>query len=110
MVYLPIISKCVYDAAAVTAPEGLHKFNCKSVDLELLNQSLHFNMIPITEAHQLRQTVQKPGQDELPHVRGQGRRPRVPGCNSSGAAKRSYPTSEIRSSGREELPYVQGQG
>ena len=30
------------------------------------------------------------GQEELPHVRGQGWWPRVPGCDSPGAAKRRY--------------------
>ena len=34
--------------------------------------------------------------------------PRVPGCNSAGAAERSYRTSEARVGGREELPHVQG--
>ena len=36
------------------------------------------------------------GQEELPHVRGQGQRPRVPDCNGAGMAKRSYPASEVR--------------
>ena len=40
------------------------------------------------------------GQEELPHVRGQGQRPRVPGCNSAGAAKRSYPPPQARGGGR----------
>ena len=30
-------------------------------------------------------------QEELPHIRGQGQRPRVPGCDSAGTAERSYP-------------------
>ena len=51
---------------------------------------------------------------ELPHVRGQGQQPRVPGCNGAGAAERSYqhprsgaaaersyPVSEVRGDGRE---------
>ena len=42
-------------------------------------------------------------QGELPRVRGQGRWPRVPGCDSAGAAERSYPTSEVRGGGQEEL-------
>ena len=42
------------------------------------------------------------------HVRGQGQWPRLPGCNSAGAAERSYRTSEARVGGREELPHVQG--
>ena len=46
--------------------------------------------------------------EELPHIRGQGRGPRVPGCNSAGAAERNYPTSEARGGGWEELPHVQG--
>ena len=63
------------------------------------------------------------GQEELPHVRGQGQRPRVPGWNSAGTAEksypsprsgaavgRSYPTSEVRDGGWEELPHARGQG
>ena len=49
-------------------------------------------------------------QEELPHVRGQGQRPRVPDCDGAGTAERSYPTSEVRGGGREELPHVRGQG
>ena len=60
----------------------------------------------------LRQTSQKRGQEELPHVQGQGWRPRgATQCLRSGAAaERSYPTSEARGGGREELPHIQGQG
>ena len=50
------------------------------------------------------------GQEELPHVLGQGQRPRVPGCDGARMAKRSYPTSEVRGGGWEELLHVQGQG
>ena len=32
------------------------------------------------------------GQEELPHVRGQSRRPRVPGCDGAGTAEKSYPS------------------
>ena len=32
----------------------------------------------------------------------------MPGCDSAGAAKRSYPTSEVRSSGQKEQPHIQG--
>ena len=32
------------------------------------------------------------GQEELPHVRGQGQRLRVPGCNGAGTAKSCYPS------------------
>ena len=45
-------------------------------------------------------------QEELPQVRGQGRRPRMPGCDTAGAAERTYPASEVRGSGREELLYA----
>ena len=45
---------------------------------------------------------------ELPHVRGQGRRLRVPSCHSTGAAERSYPISEARGCSQEEQPHVQG--
>ena len=33
----------------------------------------------------------------------------MPGCDSAGTAKRSYPASEV-SGGREETPRIQGQG
>ena len=46
------------------------------------------------------------GQEELPHVRGQEQRPRVPGCDGAGTAERSYPASKVRGSGREELPHT----
>ena len=48
------------------------------------------------------------GREELPHVRGQGQWPRVPGCNGAGTAKRSYPKSKVRGDGQEEPPHVQG--
>ena len=50
------------------------------------------------------------GCEELPHIRGQGQQPRVPGCDGTGTAERSYPVSEVRGSSREELPHVRGQG
>ena len=34
----------------------------------------------------------------------------MPGCNGTGTAERSYPSSEVRGGGREELPRVRGQG
>ena len=48
------------------------------------------------------------GQEELPHVRSQGQRPRVPGCDGAGRAERRYPASEVRGGGQEEQPHVQG--
>ena len=48
------------------------------------------------------------GQEELPHIRGQGQWPRVPGCDGAGTAERSYPAPKARGSGREEQPHVQG--
>ena len=50
------------------------------------------------------------GGEELPHVQGQGRRPRVPGCDSTGAAERSYPRSKVRGCGWEELPLPEARG
>ena len=35
-----------------------------------------------------------------------GQRPRVPDCDSTGTAKRSYPASEVRGGGPEELPHT----
>ena len=48
------------------------------------------------------------GQEELSHDLGQGQRPRVPGCDGAGMAKRSYPSSEVRGGGWEEKLHVQG--
>ena len=48
------------------------------------------------------------GQEELPHIRGQGQWPRVPGCDGAGMAERSYPMSEVRGGSREEQPHFQG--
>ena len=70
------------------------------------------------ELPHIRGQGQKPGdpypkggsQEELPHVRGQGQRPRVPGCDGAAMAKRSYPTTEARGSGREDPPHARGQG
>ena len=47
-------------------------------------------------------------EEELPQVRGQGQWPRVPGCDGTGAAERSYPTSKVRGGSWEEQPHVQG--
>ena len=46
------------------------------------------------------------GQEELPHVRSQGQWPRVPDCNGTGTAKRSYTASEVRCGGLEEIPHT----
>ena len=46
------------------------------------------------------------GQEELPHVRGQGQWLRVPSYDSAGTAERSYPGSEVRGGSREELPHA----
>ena len=48
----------------------------------------------------------KCGREELPHVRGQGQKPGGPHARGP-AAKRSYPTSEVRGGGREEQPHIQ---
>ena len=48
--------------------------------------------------------------EELPHVRRQGQRPRVPGCNGAGTAERSYPASEVSGGGWEELPASEVRG
>ena len=40
------------------------------------------------------------GQEELPHVRGQGQKPGGPHARGA-AAKKSYPRSKVRGSGRE---------
>ena len=53
-------------------------------------------------------TSEGSGQEELPHVRGQGWQPRWPGCDSTGAAERSNPTPGARVGSWEEQPHVQG--
>ena len=45
---------------------------------------------------------------ELPSAQGQGRWPRVPGCDIAGAVERRYPTPEARGGGREEQPHGRG--
>ena len=52
-------------------------------------------------------TAHKRGREELPNVRGQGQKPGGPHARGA-AAKRSYPTSEVRGSSREEQPHIQG--
>ena len=50
-------------------------------------------------------------QEELPHIRGQGQRPRVPDSYGAGTvevAERSYPTPEARGRGLEDQPHLQG--
>ena len=52
------------------------------------------------------------GQEELPHVQGQGRRPgdATASLRSGAAAERHYPVSKIRGGSQEELLPAQGQG
>ena len=56
------------------------------------------------EARRLRQTAQKHGREEPPLTQGQGLQQRVPGCVGTGAAERSYPTSEVRAAARRSYP------
>ena len=46
------------------------------------------------------------GQEELPHVQGQGQQPRVPGCDGTGTAERSYPSprSEVAAERSHTVP------
>ena len=53
-------------------------------------------------------SAQKCDREELPNAQGQGRPPRAPGCDGTGAAKRSYPTPEDKDSGPEKQPHDQG--
>ena len=50
----------------------------------------------------------KCGREELPHVRGQGQKLRVPSCDGAGMAERSYHASEVKGSSREDQPHAQG--
>ena len=46
------------------------------------------------------------GQEELPHVQGQGQQPRVPGCDGLRTAERSYSMSEARDGSQQEIPHI----
>ena len=63
-------------------------------------------LLDCAEVCRLRGTVQKRGCEELRFAQGQGQQPRAPGCDSSGVAERSYPTSEVKNGGQEELPHA----
>ena len=55
-------------------------------------------------------TFTERGREELPHVRGQGQKPGVPGCDGAGTAETSYPMPEVRGDGREcQAATAQGQ-
>ena len=45
----------------------------------------------------------------LPYIRGQGQWPRMPACDGTGTAERSYPASKVGGDW-EELPCIRGQG
>ena len=48
--------------------------------------------------------VRSSSQEELPHVRGQGQRLRVPGCNGTGTAERSYRSPRSGAAARKSNP------
>ena len=50
------------------------------------------------------------GQEELPHVRGQGQQPRVPDYDGAGTAERSYPASEVRGGDKRSYPASEVRG
>ena len=87
---------------------GLISFRMDWLDLLAVQGTLKSLLHTTVQAAASRLT--KRGQEELPHVRGQGQRPRVPGCDGAGTAERSYPASKVRGGGREETPRVRGQG
>ena len=62
----------------------------------------------VAERSYTKSEVRGGGREDLSQVRGQGRQPRVPGCNGTEAAKRSYPQPEARGGGRKEQPHIQG--
>ena len=49
-------------------------------------------------------------QEELPHVRGQGQWPRVPDCNGTGTAERSYTASKVRGVAERRYPVSEVRG
>ena len=50
------------------------------------------------------------GQEEIPHVQGQGQWPRVPGCDGTGTDERSYPASEVRGGDEKSYPASEVRG
>ena len=50
------------------------------------------------------------GQEELPHIRGQGQRPRVPDCSGTGTAERSYATSKVGGVAERRYPVSEVRG
>ena len=50
------------------------------------------NSMHLTEVRAVATGALKLGQEELPHVQGQGQWPRVPGCDGAGTAEKSYPS------------------
>ena len=50
------------------------------------------------------------GQEEIPHVQGQGQWPRVPGCDGAGMAERSYPTSKVGAAAERSYPVSEVSG
>ena len=95
----------------------LTEFSCEamwswtSVFWEIFNHSFNFSACNCVHPRSGAETGRTPcpkggGQEELPHVRGQGQKPVGPHARRA-AAKRSYPTSEVRGSGREEQFHIQ---
>ena len=50
------------------------------------------------------------GQEELPHVRGQGQWPRVPDCDGAGTTERSYPASRAGGAAERRYPKSEVRG
>ena len=71
---------------------------------------MHYPIVHYPQTAWAAATAYKRGREELPHIRGQGRRPRetTPRPRSGAEDQRSNPTSEVRGGSREELPHVQG--
>ena len=50
------------------------------------------------------------GQEEVPHVRGQGQWLRVPGCDGAGTAERSYPSPRSEAAAERSYPTSEARG
>ena len=67
-------------------------------------------LLKITSALSPTGQCTKHSQGELPHVQGQGQKPRVPACDGAGTSERSHPASKVGAAARRSNPTPQARG